>query len=77
MHNLVSVQKKETHKLLSGIGIQTDYLISAKRPVINKKRTCKIVDFAVHADQRKKKLKESEKKDNYLDLAKELKIYRT
>ena len=37
-----------------------------------KKRTCKIVDFAVPADHRIK-LKESEKKDKYLDLARELK----
>ena len=38
-----------------------------------KKRTCKIVDFAVPADHRIK-LKECEKKDKYLDLARELKI---
>ena len=37
-----------------------------------KKKTCKIVDFAVPADQRIK-LKEFEKKDKYLDLARELK----
>ena len=36
-----------------------------------KKRTCKIVDFAVPADHRIK-LKECEKKDKYLDLAREL-----
>ena len=60
-----------------------DHLISARRPdliIINnnnkKKRTCKIVDFAVSADHRIK-LKECEKKDKYLDLARELKNYRT
>ena len=37
-----------------------------------KKRTCKIVDFAVRADHRVK-LKECEKKDKYLNLARELK----
>ena len=37
-----------------------------------KKRICKIVDFAVPADRRIN-LKESEKNDKYLDLAKELK----
>ena len=37
-----------------------------------KQRNCKIVDFAVPADH-KIKLKECEKKDKYLDLAKELK----
>ena len=34
-------------------------------------RTCKIVDFAVPADHRIKP-KESEKKDKYLDLTREL-----
>ena len=57
--------------------IQTDHLIPARRPdliIINKikKRICKIVDFAVPADHRII-LKESEKKDKYLDLARELK----
>ena len=37
-----------------------------------KKRICKIVDFAVPADHRIK-LKEYEKKDKYLNLARELK----
>ena len=55
-----------------------DHLISARPPdliIINnkkkkkkKKRICKIVDFAVPADHRIK-LKECEKKDKYLDLA--------
>ena len=57
--------------------IQMDHLIPARRPdliIINKKkkRTCKIVDFAVPADHRIK-LKECEKKDKYVDLAWELK----
>ena len=51
-------------------------IISARRPdliIINKKkRICKIVDFTVPADYRNK-LKECEKKDKYLDLARELK----
>ena len=44
------------------------------RPYNNqqKKKICKIVDFAVLADRRIK-LKECEKKDKYLDLARELK----
>ena len=68
-----------THKLLWDFDTQTDHLISHRRPdliVINthkkKKRTCKIVDFAVPAGHRIQ-LKESEKKDKYLDLARELK----
>ena len=54
---------------------QTDHLILARRPNLKnqqKKRTSKIVDFAVPADHRIK-LKECEKKDKYLDLARELK----
>ena len=39
---------------------------------MKKKRICKIVDFAVPADHRIK-LKESEKKDKYLDLVREAK----
>ena len=76
MHNQDSVQENETHKLFWDFKIQTDHLISARRPdivMINKNsRTCRIVDFAVSADH-KTKLKESEKKYRYLDLARELK----
>ena len=50
--------------------------ISTSRPdlvIVNeKKRTSRIVDFAVPADSRVK-LKESEKRDEYQDLARELK----
>ena len=76
MYNPTSVLENDTHKLLWDFDIQMNYLISARQPdliIINKKkRTCKIVDFAVPADHRVK-LKESEKKDKYLDLAGELK----
>ena len=80
MHNSAPVLENATHKLLCDFNIQTDQLIPARRPnliIINKKkkkkkRNCKIVDFAVPADHRIK-LKECEKKDKYLDLAKELK----
>ena len=79
MHNPASVLENDTHKLLWDFDIQADHLISARRPdqiIMNnnnkKKRTCKIVDFAVPADQWIK-LKECEKKDKYLDLARELK----
>ena len=60
----------DTHKLLWDFDIQTDHLISARRPdliIINKKKKkekekkiCKIVDIAVPADHRIK-LKECEK----------------
>ena len=76
MHNLAPVLENDTHKLLWDFDIHTDHLISARRSeliIINKKkRTCKIVDFAVPADHRIK-LKECEKKDKYLDFARELK----
>ena len=57
------------------IEIQTDPLISAKNASKKKKRKKerkRIVDFTVPADQRVK-LKESEKRDKYLFLARELK----
>ena len=76
MHNPAPVLGNATHKLLWDFNIQTDLLIPTRRPnliIINKKkRTCKIVDFAVPAYHRIK-LKECEKKDKYLDLARELK----
>ena len=67
--------RNDTHKLLRDFDTQTDHQISPRRPdfIINKnKRICKIVDFAVTADHTVK-LKECEKKDKYLDLARELK----
>ena len=82
MHNPAPVLENDTHKLLWDFDIQTDLLISTIRPdliIINKKKkrkkkkkTCKIVDFAVPAYHRTK-LKECEKRDKYLDLARELK----
>ena len=74
MHNPVPVLENATHKLLWDFNIQTDHLIPARRPdvIINnkRKRIFKIVDFAVPADHIIN-LKESEKKDKYLDLAAE------
>ena len=77
MQNPAPVLENATHKLLWNFNIQTDHLIPARRTDLiiikkKKKRTCKIVDFAVPADHRIK-LKEFEKKDKYLDLARELK----
>ena len=74
-HNPESVQEDETHKILWDFEIQTDHLISARQPdliIINKKeKTCRIVDCAVQADHRVK-LRENEKRDKYLKLAREL-----
>ena len=61
--NQASVLENKTHKLLRDFGIQKTI-----RPMIIKKKTCKIVNFAVPADHRVE-LKESETKDKYLDLA--------
>ena len=76
MHNSALVLENDTHELLWDFDIHTDHPISARRSdflMINKKkRTCKIVDFAVPADHRIK-LKECEKKDKYFDLVMELK----
>ena len=76
MHNPAPVKENATHTLLWDFNIQTDHLIPARRPdliIINKiKRISKVVDFAVPADHRIK-LKECEKRDKYLDLARELK----
>ena len=75
-NNPAPVLENDTHKLLWDFNIQTDHLIPARRPdliIINKKkRIYKIVDFAVPVDHRIN-LKECEKKDKYLDLARELK----
>ena len=76
MHNSAPVVENDTHKLRWHFDIHYDHLISARRPdliIINKmKTTYKIVDFAISADHRIK-LEECEKKNKYLDLARELK----
>ena len=80
MHNPAPDLENNTYKLLWDFDIDSDHLIPARRPdliIINKKkRTCKIIDFVLPADHRIK-LKECEKKDKYLDLARELKSYGT
>ena len=52
MHNPASVLENDTYKLLWDFEIQTDHLISTRRPNLNKKKY-KIVDFAVLADHSK------------------------
>ena len=79
MHNSETVGENETHKVLWDFEMRTDHRISARWPglvIVNKKRTCPIVDFAVPTDHRVK-LKEIEKRNKYWDLAREQKIYRT
>ena len=73
MHNPASVLENDTHKLLWDW--RTDgspNLGQNNKQKRKKKEFAKNVDFAVPADH-KIKLKEYEKKDKYLDLARELK----
>ena len=65
MHNPASVLENDTHKLRWDFSIQTDYLISAIRPDI-------IINKAAPANHRIK-LKQTWKKDKYLNLSRELK----
>ena len=74
MHNPAPVLENDTHNLLWHTNGSPN-LDQKTRPYNNqqkKKKTCKIVNYAVPADHRIK-LKECEKKDKYLDLARELK----
>ena len=61
MHNPASVLENDVHKLQWNFDMQTDYLISARRPDLiiiktkkeekkKKRKICKIVDFAVPAN---------------------------
>ena len=74
VHKQESALENETHKILWDFETQTDHLTPARRPdlvIVNKKkRTCRMIDCAVPVDQRVK-IKENEKKDKYVDLARE------
>ena len=62
MHKPKAILENRTHKIL---------LISEKRlglALINKKKSCYLVDFVVPVDPRGK-IEESEKRDKYLDIA--------
>ena len=79
MHKTEFVLENDMHRLLWGFEIQTDHLISARRPDLitlkkkkKKKKTCRVEDFTVPA-YLKVKLKEGEIWDIYLDRARELK----
>ena len=72
--------ENQIHKLLSDFKIQTDHLISIRRPdliiINNKRRTYRNVEFAVPANHGVE-LKESKREDKYLVLAWEMKNYGT
>ena len=74
-HNPAPVLEYDSHKLPWDFNIQTDHLIPVRRPdliIINKKRESAKLSTLLSAGHRIN-LKESEKKDKYLDLARELK----
>ena len=74
-HEPESVLEGEDYKILRDFSIQTDHVIEAQRldlvVVDKKKRTCKIIDFAVPGDSRTEE-KEKEKVEKYQDLRREL-----
>ena len=72
MSNSKYAQENEIHKILKYFEIQTDHPIPVRRLDIALQRTCHLVDFNVPANQRVK-IKDSEKIDRYLDLAREMK----
>ena len=77
MLNSEFVLENETPNLFRDFEIQTYHLISIRRSdriIINNKNmwTCRVGDFVVPADHRVK-LRESEMKDKYLDIVRELK----
>ena len=64
------------YKILWDLQIQTDHLIPARIPdleiiFLKKIRTCHLVDFAVPGNHTVK-IKEIKKRDNYIDLTREL-----
>ena len=58
------------HKILWDFEIQTDHIISVRQDlvIVNKKRTCRIVDVALLTHHRVK-LKENEKREKNIKLA--------
>ena len=77
-NNPAPVLENDTHKLLWDNDIQTDHLISARRPDLiiinnnNKKKKRKSVKLSTLSTDQRIKLKECEKRDKCLDLAREL-----
>ena len=79
MHTPVPVLENDTHKLLWDFDIHTDHLIPARKQdliIINKKKKKKKKkerEIAKLSANHNIKLRECEKKNKYLDLARELK----
>ena len=55
-HEPKNVLEDEDYKILWGFSIQTDHIIEARRPdlvvVDERRRTCKVIDFAVPGDRK-------------------------
>ena len=70
-HEQESVFENEDYKILQDFSIQTNHVIETQRPdlvvVDKKRRTCKIIDFAVPGDSTIEE-KEKEKIEKYQDL---------
>ena len=75
MHKPEFVSEKETHRVLKNFEIQMDHPKWAWRPnsVLIKKKKELVILWILLFQQTTVKLKESEKMDKYLDLARELK----
>ena len=73
-HKPESVLESEDYKILWDFSIKNDHIIEARRPdlvVVDKKRTCKIIDFAIPGDSMIEE-KKKEKRKKYQDLRMEL-----
>ena len=73
-HQPESVLENEDYKILSDFSIHADQVIEAQRPdlvVVDKRGTCKIIDFAVPGDSRIEE-KEKENIEKFQDIRKEL-----
>ena len=73
-HEPESVLENEDYKILWDFSIQTDHIIEARRPnlvVVDKERSCKIIDFAIPGVSRIEE-KEQDKIEKYQDLGREL-----
>ena len=73
-HEPESVLENKDYKILWDFSIQTDHIIEARRPnlvVVDKERSCKIIDFAIPGVSRIEE-KEQDKIEKYQDLGREL-----
>ena len=73
-HEPESALENEDYKILWDFSIQTDHVIKARRPdlvVVDKERSCKIIDFAVPAGSKTEE-KEKDQIEKYQDLRREL-----